>query len=83
MFTDLGIDLSAMIRSEKIMNRAIKSRIALRMAIIFFFLLGGVIGGVVFMRLRFHAFFIPVCLLLIALFYDYFRIYFLRVMMHK
>ncbi len=83
MFTDLGIDLSIMMRSDKSVNRVIKSRIALRMAIIFFFLLGGVIGGIVFMRLQFHAFFIPICLLLIALFYDYFRINFLRAIMHK
>ena len=43
-------------------------------AIIIFFLLGGIAGGVVFMQASFYAFFIPAGLLFIALFYDYLRI---------
>jgi len=83
MFTDLGIDLSTLFTSFKSINPVIKNRIILRLTIIIFFLLGGIIGGVLFLKLNFHAFFIPVCILIIALFYDYFRIKLLRALQHK
>jgi uncharacterized membrane protein YoaK (UPF0700 family) len=74
MFTDLGIDLSAAILNHRSLHAPLKRRIVLRLTIIFSFLSGGLIGGIVFLRLSFAAFYIPVGLLLIALFYDYFRI---------
>ncbi|MGN6179178.1 MAG: YoaK family protein [Mucilaginibacter sp.] len=74
MFTDLGIDLSAAILSRKMLSRAQKRRIFLRLAIIIFFLLGGIAGGFSFLHFGFRAFYIPVALLLTALFYDYLRI---------
>ena len=83
MFTDLGIDLSVLVTADNNISPAIKNRIILRLTIISFFLLGGIIGGVMFLKFSFHAFFIPVCLLLIALFYDYFRIKLLRIIQHK
>ncbi len=76
MFTDLGIDLSEMLSAGR--AKSVKNRILLRLTIISFFLLGGIIGGVAFSRLSFHAFFIPAALLLFALFYDYFRLRFIR-----
>lgn len=74
MFTDLGIDLSAAVLSNAPVNGALKNRIWLRLTIIIFFLLGGIAGGVIFMRISFYAFFIPASVLFIALFFDYFRI---------
>lgn len=73
MFTDLGIDLS-MLLTHKTVNQGVKGRIILRLTIITFFLIGGIFGGIVFLRLGFHSFFIPAGILLIALFYDYFRV---------
>jgi uncharacterized membrane protein YoaK (UPF0700 family) len=72
MFTDLGIDLSTWI-TRKAEPAEVKSRIALRLIIIVFFLLGGIVGGLTFSRMGFHSFFFPVSLLLVALFYDYLR----------
>ncbi|QKJ29008.1 DUF1275 domain-containing protein [Mucilaginibacter mali] len=73
MFTDLGIDLSNAFLSRKKLNPVGNRRIILRLCIITFFLLGGLIGGFSFLYLSFSAFYIPAGLLLVVLFYDYFR----------
>ena len=83
MFTDLGIDLSILASAPKNIPAAIKNRIILRLTIISFFLLGGIIGGLVFYRWHFNAFFVPACLLLVTLFYDYFRVKLLRMLQHN
>lgn len=83
MFTDLGIDLSGALLSRKNLNPAHKHRILLRLTIIVFFLLGGLAGGFAFLSLGFTAFYIPVGLLLIVLFYDYFRIRVKQVIRHR
>jgi uncharacterized membrane protein YoaK (UPF0700 family) len=74
MFTDLGIDLSEAFHHRKTPNPVLTRRIILRLAIIISFLSGGIAGGILFFKFRFPAFYIPICFLLIALFYDYFRI---------
>ncbi|MEO3407544.1 YoaK family protein [Mucilaginibacter sp. CAU 1740] len=74
MFTDLGIDLAGALLSRRNLNPAHRRRMLLRLVIIIFFLLGGLGGGFAFVNLRFSAFFIPAALLLIVLFYDYFRV---------
>ncbi|MCF8451381.1 MAG: DUF1275 domain-containing protein [Taibaiella sp.] len=82
MFTDLGLDLSLLCAPGKT-DQAAKKRVLLRLTIISFFLLGGIIGGVLFLRFSFHAFYIPVFILLTALFYDYFRMNIIRVIRHE
>ncbi|MEO5684852.1 MAG: YoaK family protein [Chitinophagaceae bacterium] len=74
MFTDLGIDLSEAAHSGRKLHPLLKRRILLRLAIIISFLSGGVLGSLLFLRIAFTSFFVPVCFLLLALFYDYFRI---------
>ncbi|MGN6567477.1 MAG: YoaK family protein [Flavipsychrobacter sp.] len=74
MFTDLGVDLSAAVLSLRNINKVLKRRILLRLTIIVFFLLGGIAGGLVFQRWSFIAFYIPVGILIVTLFYDYFRV---------
>jgi uncharacterized membrane protein YoaK (UPF0700 family) len=76
MFTDLGIDLSAV--ATKAATRTTKNRIVLRLTIISFFLVGGIAGGFIFLWLGFKSFFIPAGILAIALFYDRLRIRFAR-----
>lgn len=71
MFTDLGIDLSAWATGA--MNPALRSRLVLRSTIIASFLLGGIAGGVAFLHLSYRAFYFPAGLMLVVLFYDYFR----------
>ncbi len=74
MFTDLGIDIGTTVAAPRKMNPVIKRRIVLRLTIILSFLSGGLTGGMVFLRYGFSAFYAPVGLLLVTLFYDYFRI---------
>jgi len=78
MFTDLGIDLSSLFFQHRNKD-GLKNRIGLRLAIIFFFLAGCVAGGYLFGILHYHTFFVPVVLLVVVMFYDYFRFRALKV----
>ncbi|RKR82955.1 uncharacterized membrane protein YoaK (UPF0700 family) [Mucilaginibacter gracilis] len=73
-FTDLGIDLAQILRSDKADRPNLKSKIKLRMYIIFFFLAGAVAGAYLFHRFQFPSFFVPIAILLFALVYDLLRI---------
>jgi uncharacterized membrane protein YoaK (UPF0700 family) len=73
-FTDLGIELAQITQKGNRSNTVLRSRIKLRLAIILFFLVGAVLGAYLFSRFHFHAFLLPVAILLYALFYDIFRI---------
>lgn len=74
MFTDLGINLSALFYANSGQTRQLREKVILELAIILFFLSGGVIGGYLFGRLNCHTFLIPACLLIFTMFYDYFRV---------
>lgn len=78
MVTDLGIDLSEVFFSGGRGNVKLQRRIVLRLAIIFFFLLGGILGGILFNHFKYIAFLVPVLLLMIVLVYDYFRVRLIR-----
>lgn len=73
-FTDLGIELGLVLRGREGLNTALRSRIKLRLVIIFFFLFGALLGASLFRMFYFHAFLLPVAVLLYALLYDVFRI---------
>lgn len=73
MFTDLGTDLSNIIFQGGKKNDTLRRRIILRLNIIVFFIVGGIVGSVLFLEYGFSAFYVSIGLLLIALFYDYFR----------
>jgi uncharacterized membrane protein YoaK (UPF0700 family) len=73
MFTDLGIEIAAVIKRDETEKTKLKGQIRLRLIIIFFFFLGGILGGYLFGILKYHTFFIPAGILIIALFYDVFR----------
>ena len=73
IFTDLGIDLAAMAAGNNDKPQ-IGRKVLLRCIIIGFFIAGGIAGGYLFTVLSFHTFYIPAFILVVALFYDYFRI---------
>ena len=83
IFTDLGIELSTLLMMKKAASVSLKNRIVLRLTIIFCFLLGGILGGYLFYSIGYHAFFVPVFILLVVLFFDYFRLTFLRAMQSR
>tara|TARA_R110002033_G_C3814437_1_gene232493 strand:+ start:42 stop:797 length:756 start_codon:yes stop_codon:yes gene_type:complete len=73
LFTDLGIELSQLFFPESHPNREkIKSTIKLRIYIICFFFLGGIIGGYLYSRLdlKLNTLIFGAIILLISLFYD-------------
>ena len=73
-FTDLGIELAQILQKKHEDRPALKSRIKLRSAIIFFFMSGALGGAYLFQYWSFYAFFIPFALLFYTLMYDIFRI---------
>lgn len=82
MFTDLGIDLYALVSTSPENNGSIRKKIVLRLVIIFFFLTGCILGGYVFLHLKYYTFFIPSITLVVAMFYDAFRVRFSK-MVHR
>jgi uncharacterized membrane protein YoaK (UPF0700 family) len=73
MFTDLGIEMAAVMRTIGDSRVELMSKIKLRLIIIFFFFFGGILGGNLFRHLQYYTFFIPAGILTVALFYDVFR----------
>jgi uncharacterized membrane protein YoaK (UPF0700 family) len=73
-FTDLGIDLAQILFGQKRQRTSLKSKIRLRVYIIFFFMTGAILGAYLFHRYAFRSFFAPVLILLFALLYDMLRI---------
>ena len=69
-FTDLGIELAQVLQRRRNDRPALKSRIKLRLAIIFFFMCGALTGAYLFHYLGFHAFFLPAVILFYTLVYD-------------
>jgi uncharacterized membrane protein YoaK (UPF0700 family) len=78
MVTDLGIDLSEAAVQRRPVDPELRQSIYLRLYIIGFFLAGGIGGGLLFSLWGYRAFAVPVLLLLIALVYDYARVYVVR-----
>lgn len=75
MFTDLGIELSALLYSKTIDHTGLRQKIVLRTVIIFFFIAGGILGAYLFSRISYNSFFIPAGILAITMFYDIFRVH--------
>ena len=73
-FTDLGIELAQILSKSGEDRQALKSRIKLRLIIIFFFMSGALAGAYLFKLLSFHAFFIPLSILIFTLLADIYRI---------
>ena len=78
MFTDLGIELSAVMLADQAAKQQLRQKIILRLVIILFFFVGGVSAGYLFTYLSYATFYVPVGTLIIASFYDVFRVKLLR-----
>lgn len=71
LFTDLGIELSQLFfYKEKEQKTKLTTTIKLRLRIILFFFVGGIIGGIFYTYLEFKVLFIPCFMLLLGLYYD-------------
>lgn len=81
LFTDLGIELSQLFFKEFHPNqKQIITTIKLRIYIIAFFFIGGLVGGFIYSRLnlKLNSLFLGAAVLLISLFYDDLRYKFLK-----
>lgn len=71
LFTDLGIELSQLFfYREKEQMEKLTASVKLRLTIISFFFLGGIIGGIFYSRINLYVLTIASTTLLIAVFYD-------------
>lgn len=83
MFTDLGIETASVVLTrEDAEKKRLFNKIRLRLVIIVFFFLGCVAAAFLYGVLRFKTFYIPVGFLIIAMFYDIFRIKAVRAYHH-
>jgi uncharacterized membrane protein YoaK (UPF0700 family) len=73
-FTDLGIEMAQLFQKSTINLTALKTRIKLRLVIIFFFMCGALAGAYLFHYFSFRAFLVPASILLLTLTYDVYRI---------
>jgi uncharacterized membrane protein YoaK (UPF0700 family) len=71
LFTDLGIEISQLFfYKSKEQKEKLHSTIRLRMRIITFFFIGGIIGGLLYAQIKLYTLIIPALLLAIGLAYD-------------
>jgi uncharacterized membrane protein YoaK (UPF0700 family) len=71
LFTDLGIELSQMFFYKSAEQRhKLFSSVKLRLTIISFFFLGGIVGGLLYSAFHLHSLFVAGILLVVGLVYD-------------
>lgn len=71
LFTDLGIELSQLFfYKEKDQNDKLISSIKLRLTIISFFFIGGIVGGILYAEFKLHSLFFAASVLVLGLIYD-------------
>lgn len=71
LFTDLGIELSQLFFYKKAEEqKKLRSTIKLRLRIIIFFFLGGILSGILYPFVQLNVLLLPAILLIIGLFYD-------------
>lgn len=73
-FTDLGIEIAQLKFVKETHKKELKSRINLKVLIIFSFILGAILGAYIFRDFSYYSFFAPALILIFALLYDIFRI---------
>ncbi len=81
LFTDLGIELSQLFfYKQKEQKEKLYSSIKLRMTIITFFFIGGLLGGILYSKLKLYVLSIAAIVLIIGIVYDDIK---LRLMLQK
>lgn len=82
IMTDFGISLSNAMRARFRLTKALRQRLVLQANIILFFLMGGVLGALFFQKYLYYAFLIPAGIILGTIFFDAFRLGYLRIRHH-
>lgn len=74
IFTDLGIELSLLLFRKNDEQKILKKNVSLKLVIIFFFLLGGLLGGLLHIKIGSNTLLVGCLCLVFASFYDYIRL---------
>lgn len=74
LFTDLGIGVAMLMTSKTVDKDPVKKKVILLSTIAFFYFLGGIIGGLLYLNFEFYAFFAAAAIILISLYWDHSRI---------
>ncbi|WMJ74643.1 YoaK family protein [Cytophagaceae bacterium ABcell3] len=69
LFTDLGIELAALFNADTD-KKVLQKKLKLRFTILFFYFIGGVLGGYAFLHYGFKVFYLAAGILLFSLGYD-------------
>lgn len=79
LFTDLGIDLSQILLSKTKAERApLRMSIRLRLTIISFFFIGGIVGGIGYSYIQLYSIIMAVAVILIAVIYSSLKHYIVK-----
>jgi uncharacterized membrane protein YoaK (UPF0700 family) len=79
LFTDLGIELAQLFFYKQLaLKQNLFSSIRLRLTIISFFFLGGIVGGVFYSELELKVLLIAISVLIFGLIYDYLKLKFIK-----
>lgn len=82
IMTDLGISISHVFHARFQLSKGLSQRLLLQGSIILFFLIGGILGAFFFQRYRYHAFFLPAAFIAMIIFFDAFRMGYLKIRHH-
>lgn len=75
LFTDLGIELSYFLfRKKQLDRRKLMATIKLRLYIIWFFFLGGIVGGVLYSQIKVNTLLVAAALLILGLMYSWIKL---------
>lgn len=77
LFTDLGIELASLLKKD-IDKGPLKRKLILRFTILFYYFLGGIIGGYIFLKYSFTVFFAAAAIMTVALAYDWVKLRVIR-----
>lgn len=78
MVTDFGIAISEFIKSRFVADERLRQRLFMQANIIFFFLVGGILGAILYFQVQYQAFFLPIATIILTIFYDVLRVRILR-----
>lgn len=74
LLTDLGAELSEWLHIKKPTSNILKYNLQLRLAILVFYIIGAIIGGIIFLEISFASFYIIAFILFFIVIYDLLKI---------
>jgi len=83
LLTDLSVSISMFLKPDLRKNKVLVMKIKLLSTVAVFYLLGGVLGGLIFLKINFLVFYFVAAILLLVLSYDFYNIGRVMIMRRK